>query len=78
MMLALQLVKQLVVRSSKQQVDGIIQMVQEWSREGQVRSLTLYINHTFALVLMFSHFPRNILPPGTETASSTALAVYRH
>jgi hypothetical protein len=32
----LQLIKQLVVRATKQQVDGIVQMIQEWSREGQV------------------------------------------
>jgi hypothetical protein len=45
----LQLIKQLVVRASKQQVDGIVQMIQEWSREGQVLLAPLNISSTTCL-----------------------------
>jgi hypothetical protein len=34
--MVVELIKQLVLRADKLQVDGIIQMIQEWAREGQV------------------------------------------
>ena len=34
--MVVQLIKQLVTRAPKQQVDGIVKMVQEWGREGQL------------------------------------------
>ncbi len=45
-----QLIKQLVVRASKQQVDGIVQMLQEWAREGQVRNWFLLLHQHVVLM----------------------------
>jgi hypothetical protein len=47
-----QLIKQLVVRASKQQVDGMVQMLQEWAREGQVNWSLLLHPHVVLMWLL--------------------------
>ena len=55
-----QLIKQLVVRATKQQVDGIVKMVQEWSREGQVPSSTSIFTR-FSVMLICRFFGSRLL-----------------
>jgi len=63
-----QLIKQLVVRASKQQVDGMVQMLQEWAREGQVRN--------WFLVLGTPKCCANVAVAGAEAAGSAAPSLH--